>query len=77
MSMPQFFVKYRRQRAVDRVVLNGKALRRARARRESINGAYDHTIVDASYLDGLIVQLERNIERDKDFIRKTAQEATN
>lgn len=72
MFMPNFVTKFRRDLAVRRIVANGKRLDKVKASRMAIDGSYEHTFVDADYLDNQIDRLERSIERDKGFIRKTA-----
>lgn len=55
---------------------NGKQLDRLRVRRADVNGSYEHTAADADYLDTQVRRLETCIQRDIDFIRKTAKEVS-
>lgn len=61
--------KWRRDRAAGRIIRNGKRLDTLRWERASTDN-------EAMYLDMQMRQLEICIERDKDFIRKTAKEVT-
>lgn len=72
--MRKRILKWRRDRAVDRIMRNGEALKYAGSARWAINESYGGSD-GLVHLDSYITRLELQIEKDKQFIRDTAQEA--
>lgn len=68
----QRLLTWRRDRAVDRVVSNSTSLNNVLASRAGIDGEYEHTFVDAAYLDSQADRLRRCIDNDLAFLRRTA-----
>lgn len=66
----KFIRKFKRDRARDLVLRDGKALRRVQAQRANIDAA--QWPVDAQYLDAEINRLDGRVERARTYLKETA-----
>lgn len=71
MLMPKFVIKWRRQRAVERMCDIGAHLRDLEAQRSELDTSFEHTQVDAAYLDSRIASLTRQRERFIELLKTT------